>query len=206
MKNKSRMATITLASILAITTLLTLTIPYTFGQKTPTKAFISATPDLTGLGQKVYVTAWLVPPPPYSGGVTYNYHDLTIEITKPDGSVEEKYFANSMVERAVSWNYYPDQTGEYSAILIWPGDETHQSAESPPIYWTVQTEQIPEYPNTLLPSGYWEFPISAEYYEWYQIIGPWYGACYNASSTHFNPYSKGPNTTLFKSCPLLISC
>ena len=152
-----------LTLILAITILLTLTIP-AFGQKTPTNAFISATPHLSGVGQKVYITAWLVPPPPYSGGVAYNYYDLTIEITKPDNSVESKYFAKSMVEGAVSWNYYPDQTGEYSAKLIWPGDETHQSAQSPPIYWTVQTEQIPGYPNTPLPTGYWEFPISAEYY------------------------------------------
>ena len=112
MKKKSKIAILTL--ILAITTLLTLTIP-AFGQKTPTKAFISATPHLTGVGQKVYITAWLVPPPPYSGGVAYNYYDLTIEITKPDNSVESKYFAKSMVEGAVSWNYYPDQTGEYSA-------------------------------------------------------------------------------------------
>ncbi len=192
-KGKSTKSAITFVLILAMTMMI-LAVPFGHGQQAPTKAFISATPNLTGVGQKVYITAWIVPPPPYIGGVAYNYHDLTIEITKPDNSVESKYFANSMVEGAVSWNYYPDQTGEYSAKLIWPGDETHQSAQSPPIYWTVQTEQIPGYPSTPLPTGYWEFPISAEYYEWYQIIGPYYGARYNASCTHFNPYSEGPNT------------
>ncbi|MCW4018334.1 MAG: PQQ-binding-like beta-propeller repeat protein [Candidatus Bathyarchaeota archaeon] len=187
-----------IASILTVllltTSMLSLCIPYAIAQKTPTKAFISVAPHLVGQGQKVYITAWIIPPPPYVGGTAYNYYDLTIEITKPDGSVEDKYFASSMVEGAVSWNYYPEQTGEYSAKLIWPGDEFHEAAESPPISWEVQIENVPGYPSTPLPSGYWDFPISAEYYEWYQISGPWYGARYNASNTHFNPYSTGPNT------------
>jgi outer membrane protein assembly factor BamB len=52
------------------------------------------------------------------------------------------------------------------------------------------------------PNYPWEYPISAEYYQWYQISGPWpYNDAgvgisgYNASGTNFNPYSKAPTTS-----------
>jgi outer membrane protein assembly factor BamB len=123
------------------------------------------------------------------------YYDLTLIITKPDGTTVNQFFNNSDVGAAVNGAVVCDQLGTWSVKLNWPGDENHEGCISPPYNWTVQQAAIDRNPpNVPTPTGYWTFPISAQNYNWFWLSGPWAQNRYDATQSHFNPYSKGPNT------------
>jgi outer membrane protein assembly factor BamB len=168
-------------------------LPFAFAQtKIPTKAFAFANPQLIGQGQSVWMVGWVSPP---TGVGNQKYANLTLTLTKPDGTTTTKLFALSDVGASVNTVYVCDQIGTWSVKLSWPGDTSHQGAESPSYSWKVQQQQVDfSSPKIPLPTGYWKFPISAEYYEWYQISGAWSQNRYDATQAQFNPYSKAPNT------------
>lgn len=160
--------------------------------KIETTAFAFANPQLLGIGQTVFINAWISPP---TGVGNQKYENLTLVITKPDMTTKTINIQETDVGAAVNTNYVVDQVGTWSVKLIWQGDNTHQGAESPPYSWTVQQDPIDfSLPEVPLPTGRWTFPISAQNYEWYQISGPWLTNTYDASQAYFNPFSKGPNT------------
>ncbi len=70
----------------------TLTIaPAAFAQtKIATKAFAFANPQLLGKGQTVWLVGWVSPP---TGSGNLKYQNLTLIITKPDGTTANKFFA-----------------------------------------------------------------------------------------------------------------
>jgi hypothetical protein len=150
----------------------------------------TAPKDLIGQGQYIYIVGFVTPPPCLSGPI---YYDLTFTITKPDGSTDT-VVRDSNSEASTSFGYLCDQTGEWSVTMSYGGDQIHTSSVSQPWTWTVQAEPVPLPPQQPLPDYQWEYPISAEYYEWYQIAGSWPQNRYNLAHTNFNPYSKGPET------------
>ncbi|MFB3888027.1 MAG: PQQ-binding-like beta-propeller repeat protein [Candidatus Bathyarchaeia archaeon] len=168
-------------------------LPVAFAQtKVRTTAFAFANPQLVGKGQTVWLVGWISPP---TGVGNQKYANLTMTVTKPDGTTKTVFFDLTDVGAAVNTNFVCDQAGTYSVKLTWAGDARHLGSESPPYSWTVQQDPIDfSLPKVPLPTGYWRFPISAQYYEWYQISGPWAQNRYDATQAQFNPYSKGPNT------------
>jgi hypothetical protein len=114
--------------------------------------------------------------------------------------------------------FVPDQLGEYSFEMNFPGQTVTQNGGifGPPEPWagdyfqpctatttvTVQQEKIAQYPDTPLPTGYWERPIYAMNTLWSTIGGNWLGlspstfhttGLYN-SSGNFAPYTTAPNS------------
>ena len=56
----------------------------------PTYAFVSAAPNLVGVGETTVIVVWLQVNPPTAGGVGGDlWRDFTVTITKPDGAVEK---------------------------------------------------------------------------------------------------------------------
>jgi outer membrane protein assembly factor BamB len=160
-------------------------------------AYTAVMPRIAGVGETVFITGWVCPPPWTVGARFYNF---TFTVTKPDKSTETKFFNQSDTTATASYSYQCYQAGTYSVALTWPGDTLHPLVVTVPFSWTVKEDYTtPTYQTEPLPTGSWKYPISAEYYEWYQISGGWLWAGqrlgYDVSNTNFNPYTKGPNTS-----------
>ena len=154
-------------------------------------AYVDTMPKTVGDGESIYIVGWLTPPRELSRAT---YQNLTFKITKPDGTTDTVVHGSDS-PATYSFNYICDQAGTWSVTLSYAGDRFHESCVSDPATWTVQEGYVkPTYPSEPLPTGPWQYPISAQYYEWYQISGEWGGSKYDASFGGWNPYSRGPNT------------
>jgi len=148
--------------------------------------------DVIGLGQSLYIVGWANPPQPISGGIFDNF---TFTLTKPDGS-KITHIETSDSPATASFSYTVDQIGTWEVTLSWPGDRWHEAATSPPWKVLVQNDPVPLYPNEPLPTANtpWQWPVSNEYREWYQITGAWPMAWSDSGGSNWNQYSKAPNT------------
>jgi len=160
--------------------------------KETTATYVAVSPNPAQLDWTVSILGWGSPIPRMS---TFDapFGNFTFTITKPNGDNETQFVSESATDGTARFLYKVDQIGNYSVVLSWPGDSTREGATSQPYKWTVQ-ETVPSYPGTALPNEYWEYPISAENREWYQISGGWMASGYNMSYTNCNPYSTGPDT------------
>jgi hypothetical protein len=69
--------------------------------------------------QELLINLWTSPAP----GANRQFHDFTLTITKPDGSQDVIPGINSYVADGTMWfPYYPDQVGEWSFKLDYPGE------------------------------------------------------------------------------------
>jgi len=197
-KTKTTIATIALILVLTVAATLITSVPVISAAKRDVVGFVSVSPNIVRLGDSVTVIAWIIPQPLSIGGSQPIYEEMYLVFTKPDKTTVTKGPFASYQEGTIFTMYTPDALGKWSAKLTWAGDEYNEGIESDPYEFTVQEEPIEPYPAAELPTDYWTRPINAENREWYQIAGQWLsggtGAGYNASSTHYNPYSKAPET------------
>ena len=171
-----------------------------------TNAFLSVNPNPVGVNQQVQVTIWLSPIPPESY-VDY-FHDLTVTITKPDGTTETKGPLTSFAMGGQFFEYTPNSVGTYTFKFSYPG-ETFSStgyyympSETPITTLVVQQEPIKPLPENPTPTDYWTRPINAENRNWNSISGNWLMANYKSShnsyygdtASGFNPYSQAPRS------------
>ncbi len=189
------------AKVTTIALILTLTFAATFvalptavaQQKEDSFAYMNVNPETIGLGQNVLINAWIIPHPDEARD--FIYHDFYVTITKPTGTTETLGPYDSYASGTIWVVYTPDQTGTWSAMLSWAGDEYHKGADSPPFKFTVQTEMVPPaFPAVELPEGYWERPINPENREWNVLGGDWLMTRGNSNSSCYQPYSKAPNS------------
>jgi outer membrane protein assembly factor BamB len=162
--------------------------------KMATVAKISVTPGTVGLGQYVLVTGWVTPQPQVTGSI---YHDFVITITKPDGTTYTKMM-DSDTPGTFWFTYTPEQIGTYSAKLTWAGDADMQGSESVSYPFSVNQTQVPLFPDTPLPSGYWQRPITDVNRDWYVLGGAWMETGRNerdVMGSCFNPYSTAPSSS-----------
>jgi hypothetical protein len=189
----------------------------------PTYAYVNVAPNPAGLGQTVTVNFFLDKPPSTADGPYGDrWHNLTVTVTKPDGTTENLGPFKSDATGGTFTHYTPEQIGNYSFQLSFPGQfltgenpnpatgtssasavgNYFQSSTSDKATLVVQETAVQAFPTTPLPSEYWTRPIFAMNTEWNTISGNWLGlgatsfgytGLYNASSI-FNPYTKGPNT------------
>jgi outer membrane protein assembly factor BamB len=188
----------------------------------PTYAYLSVTPNPVGVGQAVYIGFWVDKVPP-TANAQYGdrWHNFTVTVTKPDGSTEKLGPYSSDAVGGAFTTYAPATVGTYNFVFNFPGQtitgdnpgpggtasaayvgDYFGPSTSAKVSLTVQQEQIPYYPSTPLPTGYWQRPIVALNLDWYKISGNWLGLAavsfgatgvYNATE-NFNPYTTGPNT------------
>src|SRR5512143_3420594 len=104
---------IMLASALA--TALPTTKAHTPAWTIPTYSYITVDPDPVGLGQNVFVVFWVNRPPPTATGITGDrWRNLSVEVTKPDGSKETLGPFNSDPIGGSYTIYKPTQLGTYT--------------------------------------------------------------------------------------------
>ena len=174
-------------------------------------------PDPVGVGQSLHIAFWLnVYPPSASGAYGDRWENLTINVTKPDGSTEilGPYSSDPAGSNYISWT--PTTAGNYSFQFIFPGQtlagsnpapnpndvsitspyigDDYEPSESNIEQITVQEQQLSWWSNTPLPTEYWTRPISALNSDWYTISGNWLMIGYDFAGTAYNPYTLSPDS------------
>lgn len=188
-----------------------------------TYAFINVAPDPIGVGQTAYINFWIDKVPPTSiGQWGYNWHNMTVTITKPNGDIETLKMGDSDAVGGTWDSYVVDQVGTYTFEGKFPtqtivyedpypyGPMTYTefindtyTESSAKTTLTVQEEPIQSaYPSNPLPTEYWTRPINSMNREWASIGGNWLGlgtttfgagGRYNQNS-NFNPYTTAPSS------------
>jgi hypothetical protein len=220
--NKTKTATIALVLMLTMSATL-IALPVVNAHTPPwsikTYGFISAAPNPVGLGQTIFINFWVHMPAPnvdYLNGL--DVWTFTVLVTAPDHHQTTLGPFKGDATGGTYTTFVPDQLGNYSFTMNFPGQTVTQNGGifGPPIPWagdyfqpctatttvTVQQEKVEPYPETPLPTGYWQRPIYAMNDLWSTIGGNWLGlgastfhttGLYNGSG-NFAPYTTAPNT------------
>ncbi len=227
-KFKAAITAILLVSIAA--TMVFVSIPDA-GARTPgwtidTYCFVNAAPDPGAVGQVVYVNCWLNWVPQTANNVYGDRWPFKMTITGDDGSTETHDLTSDVAGAAyTAWT--PTKAGNYTIKVEFPGLNM-TGANPPPGGWAswsngqylqyigdyykpsnatmriqIKDEAIANYPNTPLPTEYWQRPINGMNSQWYTLGGSWLGlgmkldfggtGLYD-NNGGFNPYSEGPQT------------
>jgi len=212
MKNNRNkiVTTISLVLLLAISTMAALTLTSnaeTYMASYPSAIFLDVSPNPIGVGQTVSVVFWLADSPPSHANYV-GWKGITIEITKPDKTVETEAASETDDIGAGYINYTPETNGTYKFKAIFPGQEInivgssfgfpdglyyYEPDESRVVELTVQEEQVQMTPETPLPEGYWTRPITAENRAWSEISGNWL-ASGGLGATTYNEYTTAPES------------
>lgn len=205
-------------SVIAIVLILTMAIA-TFSTNTPlaqaadipTWMFLTAQPDIIGVGQTANVVYWLDKAPPTASGPRGDrWQNWKLEITSPDGKTETRNLGISDAAGSGYLAYTPTQIGNYTFKATFPGQNITQGtatnwykpSESAIVQLSVQQEPIATWPINPLPTDYWSRPINGENHGWYQVGSNWLGGgsagphgprCYDLNG-NFNPYGAAPDS------------
>ena len=216
------------AIAIALLLILSFALPFAQAQVTyprivKTYAYLAAEPDPVGVGQNIYLSFGIDKVPmTVSGAYGDRWTNLTVTVTKPDGTTtklsgytaDDTGFAHDI--------YVPTSEGNYSFQLYF-GGQTLTGANPPPggtaasnlqfigVYYepstsSVQNVQVTQEPISLLPfntlpTSYWTRPINMMNSNWNTIGGNWFGdntyvnagTAYNATG-QFDPYTTAPST------------
>ncbi len=200
----------TFAMLLVIAIAVSLIIPLSNAQTASdyrikkTYAVCGLMPETVGVGQETLVftgvTDYLLNP---EDGFT----DITITVTKPDGKTETLGPFRTDSTGATGTIYIPKLEGNYTFQTHFPaqwynwtsapmfdadlyGNIWYEASDSDIVTLTVLKDPIPIYPESPLPSNYWERPIDAQHREWSVIAGNWL----TTPPNFYAPYNDGPET------------
>jgi hypothetical protein len=210
-KNKTATA---IALFLALSIAFTLAVfPLSYAWDTytvPSFVYVGVSRYIIGVGQELNLYVW-------HDSLPINLADtwkLSVEVTAPDNSTEVLGPYDSDTTGSIFIPYAPTQTGVYKVVGMFhefqynkttppsfPFDTkpmglyTFEAATSLPEYFTVQTDPIPWYPESPLPTEYWTRPIDQMNREWWPVAGNWLAgaAQKNWSSTNF-AYGSAPES------------
>jgi len=87
------------------------------------RIYINVAPNPVGVGQTAYLGFWLDKVPPTATGREYGtrWHDMTVEVTKPDGTTETLGPYDSDAVGGACASYTPEQIGTYKFVFKYPG-------------------------------------------------------------------------------------
>jgi hypothetical protein len=188
----------------------------------PTYMFVSVAPNPIGVGQTVNVNFWLnAPPPTASAQYGDRWANLTVVVTKPDGSIQTLGPYKSDATGGTVTTYTPDTVGNYTFQSFFGGEvlkglnqpigtpstnafvnDTFLPSFSSKFTLTVQQDPISSASTVPLPTNYWTRPIYGENNAWYTIAGNWLGLSAStfaatgmySTTANYNPYTTAPNT------------
>ena len=144
----------------------------------PTFPYIGAVPNPAGVNQPVLLHVGITE---QLARVDYGWEDLSVTVTKPDGSTETITDIRTDSTGGTGVVFTPTMAGTYKLQTNFPA-QTNEGSTSPgtriastseTLDLVVQTEQIQYHPGYSLPKEYWTRPIDAQLREWYTIGGEW---------------------------------
>ena len=225
LKNKTFAVSIAIFFILSMSTSIML-IPFTSAHSPPvnipTFTFCSVSPNPIGVGQTVNVNFWVgQPPPTASGQFGDRWGNLTVIVTKPDGTKETLGPFTSDATGGSHTTYTPTVVGNYSFQMFFGGQtlagnnlapgtpssgptanvaigDYFQPSSSNVFQLSVQQEAIGYPPSASFPTQYWTRPIYGENNDWYSIAGNWLGtgqSAFAATGMYNSSRNYNPYTT-----------
>ena len=166
-----------------------------------TYAFLALTPNPAGTNQKVLVVMFLSNLQASAGGTGgARFHNYTVTITKPDGSIETQGpFISDDVSNA-GFYYTPTTIGNYTFVFKYPGEFTPATvgpggsspnttfgpSQSRPVTLVVQQNAVPETFGNPVPTNYWLRPLNAQNYLWQSISSNWLMASWDGTGRQFD--------------------
>ncbi len=119
------------------------------------------------------------------GTTADGWSNITVTVTKPDGSTETlgpfrtdstggtgTIYIPTLVGTYTFQTHFPEQIA-YASVSGVPIGTIMEASDSEIIELVVQEEPVPRHPGFPLPTEYWTRPISAELREWQTISGNW---------------------------------
>jgi len=219
-KNRGNKTLYAIALILTLTMTMAIvtSLPTAKAVVIPTYLLLSVAPNPVGVGQIVYVNAFLSKPTATMGGsATANagdrYEKITVDIVQPDGTKKTLGPFTADTTGGTWASFVPTKTGNYALQAFYPGQTltygtTYNGSIMMPsvsakVTLIVQENPIAEYGGgPAEPTGYWSRPIYAVNYAWAKLGGNWLGLGAPSFATtgmydavgNFQPYSPAPNT------------
>jgi hypothetical protein len=217
--NKTKTATIALILTLTISAAL-VALPFVIAQtvtEVKTYTFV-APPAKAAVGQPALLVYWLneMPAPETweeeAQGRRGAYYDITMTITKPDGTTETIELPPSDPVGSGYTLYTPDQVGTYSVQAHFPGNWRNitnpEAFGTPPgDYWympsdsevrtfEVQEDPVKGWDEPPVTDDYWMRPISGGSHLWSELAAHWLGSYaqvypQGASGGATTPYGYG---------------
>jgi outer membrane protein assembly factor BamB len=159
-------------------------------------AFLVATPNPVGIGQRTYISMWVdaaLPEALYTNDIRRHGYKLTIK--EPDGSIAktEEWPIVQDTTGVTFTSFSPDQVGTYTLLFEYAGQTYTWNSTSAERLWTgtvflassrtitltVQEEPLPDPLNSYpLPTEYWTRPIEGQNLDWYKISSHWLRSAY----------------------------
>lgn len=222
MKNIKNKIFLSIALILLLTTTTFLMCaPTSQALDIPTYPKITVNPNPIGLGQTVYINAFMTKPTPTAGmaGSGDQYEGITVEITRPDGTKQTIGPLRSDSTGGTWASLTPTQVGTYSAQMKYPGGTLVGGGSvfggggfnwtgsvllpsvSEIVTFVVQQNPIHSpYYSPALPTEYWSRPIYATNYAWASLGGSWLGLASPSFATT-GMYDAMGNVQLYTTAP-----
>jgi hypothetical protein len=181
-----------------------------------TWVYVSASPELTGVGEEMLLVCWTAEMPPdigeQSGQVSSptgraGWYDMKIQVWDPDNQTEIVNMPYSDPVGANYISYTPTKVGTYRIQAIFPetikeniesGAKRLYTAEKSPIAeFEVVAEQRQPWVDAPLPNNYWTRPLYGASRDWYVLTGNWLSGSANVwpmggSGGTTDPFGWGP--------------
>jgi len=179
-RSKSKLSTIALITVLAISAILVALPAATAQESAQTFSFINVMPDVVGVNQQALIHYGISTP---ANWPQRGYHDLTIEVERPDGETEILGPFDTDLTGGAGRIYVPNMVGTYrlrtnfpaqpleAATYGFPAGTIFEASTSEWFELTVQEGSALEYPGHSLPAEYWSRPINAQFWEWSSLAG-----------------------------------
>jgi hypothetical protein len=178
----------------------------------PTYLIVSVSPDHVGVGQPIYLNAFMTKPNQGAsmgtGGT--RYQNLSMVVTRPSGTKDIDGPRAADATGGIWQTYYPTEVGNYTLQAFYPGEQVSATSiyrylpsESSVVTFAVTEEPIASPSTPPLPTEYWSRPIISTNYIWaQQLASNWWGLGGPAFSTtggydaqgNVQPYGTAPNS------------
>lgn len=220
-KVKGTFSAVALILLLALSLQIVALFPAAQALDIPTYPKITANPNPVGVGQIVYINAFMSKPTPTAGmaGSGDQYENIMITITRPDGTKQTIGPLRSDSTGGTWASFTPTQVGTYYLQMTYPGGVLQGGgnifmgggfnwtgsrllpSSSEVITLTVQQNPIVSpYNSPGLPTEYWSRPIYATNYAWAALGGSWFGLAAPSFATT-GQYDAMGNVQLYTTAP-----
>jgi outer membrane protein assembly factor BamB len=185
---KTKLSTITLILMLAISALLVALPAVTAQPSIVTFAFVDAIPNPVGVGQDVLIRYGVLQ---QLGHPEDSWTGLSVTVVKPDGTTQTLGDLSTDSTGGSATLFTPNQVGTYELTTNFPAQafpSTYfdfqrgilflegtvvEATTSETLELVVTDELLPDYPGHPLPTEYWSRPVDPQLREWSSVTGNW---------------------------------